>query len=167
MESIIQQYAAYNLWANQKLAYFYNSCENLYFFKAIDNSFPTVKDTFVHIYGAELIWLNRLQGTPIDKFPKFENNKEAVLTALVNQSKAFSAYIQTLSENQLKAIFHYQDAQGEQHENKVNDAIFHCMNHSTYHRGQLLTLSKQLKLKGAPSTDLIGYLRDKKMEFYK
>jgi uncharacterized damage-inducible protein DinB len=162
MLSIIQQYTASNLWANQKIADFYRSCDDDYFFKPIENSFPTVKDTFIHIYGAELIWLSRLQGKPIDKFPEFEDDKETVLSALIHQSKAFVDFMETMDEAQLQANFHYANTRKENFENRVVDAIFHCMNHSTYHRGQLVTLSKQLKLEGAPSTDIIGYLRHKK-----
>jgi len=34
------------------------------------------------------------------------------------------------------------------------------MNHSTYHRGQMITLARQLGLKeGVPSTDLLYYSR--------
>jgi uncharacterized damage-inducible protein DinB len=162
MVSIIQQYTASNLWANQKIADFYGSCNDDCFFKPIENSFPTVKDTFIHIYGAELIWLSRLQGKPIDKFPEFENDKEAILTALIQQSSAFVEFMETLNEAQLIANFHYENSRKENFKNRVVDAIFHCMNHSTYHRGQLVTLSKQLKLEGAPSTDIIGYLHHKK-----
>ena len=39
--------------------------------------------------------------------------------------------------------------------------IHHCMNHSTYHRGQLITLARQLGMRaGVPSTDLLYYSRE-------
>jgi uncharacterized damage-inducible protein DinB len=40
-----------------------------------------------------------------------------------------------------------------------SEMIHHCMNHSTYHRGQIITMGKQLNLSKAPSTDLIFYYR--------
>jgi len=40
--------------------------------------------------------------------------------------------------------------------------VHHCMNHSTYHRGQLITLARQLGMKeGVPSTDLLYFSREK------
>lgn len=39
--------------------------------------------------------------------------------------------------------------------------VQHCTNHSTYHRGQLITLARQLGIKKeVPSTDLLYFSRE-------
>ncbi len=42
----------------------------------------------------------------------------------------------------------------------VAEAVLHCMNHSTFHRGQLITIFRQLGFKKLFSTDLIAFSRD-------
>jgi uncharacterized damage-inducible protein DinB len=40
--------------------------------------------------------------------------------------------------------------------------IWHCINHQSFHRGQLVTFARQLGITDIPSTDYIVYLREKK-----
>jgi len=40
----------------------------------------------------------------------------------------------------------------------IADMIHHCMNHSTYHRGQLITIGRQAGLQDPPRTDFIYYV---------
>jgi uncharacterized damage-inducible protein DinB len=37
-----------------------------------------------------------------------------------------------------------------------------CFNHGTYHRGQIVTLGRNLKITDAPATDYFFYLEEKK-----
>ena len=160
MKALIQQYLEYNLWANQELAGFFLKQDQETFFAPIANSFPTIKATFLHIYGAELIWLGRLKGeTP--QFPEMEDDRALVLNRFLAKSKAFLDFVSEWSDEDFAQTFSFTTTEGNNLESRKVDAIFHCMNHSTYHRGQLVTLSKQLGLDGAPSTDLIWYLRKK------
>jgi uncharacterized damage-inducible protein DinB len=39
------------------------------------------------------------------------------------------------------------------------DAIHHCMNHSTYHRGQIVTIARSLGIIDPPSTDFMAWKR--------
>ena len=36
----------------------------------------------------------------------------------------------------------------------------HLVNHGTYHRGQVVTMLRQLGVQGPPSTDLIAFYRE-------
>jgi len=36
----------------------------------------------------------------------------------------------------------------------------HLVNHGTYHRGQVITMLRQLGVNGPPSTDLIAFYRE-------
>ena len=67
-----------NLWANQKLAGLFTCLDEAAANKTIVNSFPSVKRTFLHIWDAGLIWLNRLRGLYLTGFPV--ENIKVVLT---------------------------------------------------------------------------------------
>lgn len=59
----------------------------------------------------------------------------------------------------LKKKISYKNSRGERFENSVRDILFHVINHSTYHRGQIAT---DCKLHGMTplATDYIFYKRD-------
>jgi uncharacterized damage-inducible protein DinB len=43
---------------------------------------------------------------------------------------------------------------------KASDMIHHCMNHQTFHRGQIITMARQLGLTEFPRTDFIIFKRE-------
>jgi len=43
---------------------------------------------------------------------------------------------------------------------KVSQLVQHCVNHSTYHRGAIVSMGRQLNLNKAPSTDMLFYFND-------
>ena len=50
---------------------------------------------------------------------------------------------------------------GEEYKNTVSDIIQHAVNHGTYHRGQILTMLRQLGFTKLFSTDYIAYCRER------
>lgn len=64
-----------------------------------------------------------------------------------------------LKEHALDKKILYRTSQGVQYENRIDEILFHLFNHSTYHRGQVVTL---LKKEGftPPVTDYIMLKRD-------
>jgi uncharacterized damage-inducible protein DinB len=53
---------------------------------------------------------------------------------------------------------HYADLRGEAQLSRVGESVRHLVNHGSYHRGQLVTMLRQLG-HAAPNTDLIAYYR--------
>src|SRR6476660_9248144 len=52
----------YNAWANRRSLAAAEKLTVEQFTKPMGSSFPSVRDTLAHIYGAEWIWLERFQG---------------------------------------------------------------------------------------------------------
>lgn len=128
----------------------------------IENSFPSIRKTALHILGAERSWLARMQ-------MDIENNKQvqddfsstqAVFAALVDTSTNFSNFVQIQEDGFFNKEVSYQTWDGASWTMLARIMVHHCMNHSTYHRGQLITLARQLGMKeGIPSTDILFYSR--------
>jgi uncharacterized damage-inducible protein DinB len=59
-------------------------------------------------------------------------------------------------------VFHYQNTKKEQFKQPIYQVLLHMFNHSTYHRGQLVTMLRQLGVQKLPSTDFIVWSRRKK-----
>ena len=162
MKELLVYYCRYNVWANEKLAQFFVDKEEALMGQFIESSFPSIRKTLLHLLSAERSWLARLQQNPslnarvVDDFV----STAAMLEALTEVSKNFSAFVENQDDNYFESIINYQTWDGTQWEMQPKTMIHHCMNHSTYHRGQIVTLARQLGMKeGVPSTDLLYYSR--------
>lgn len=69
-------------------------------------------------------------------------------------------YFTDKSDNYFDELCIYHDLKGNEYKQTFAQIIMHCMNHSTYHRGQIITCMHQLKITEIPQTDFIYYLRN-------
>jgi uncharacterized damage-inducible protein DinB len=125
------------------------------------SSFPTLRDTLLHIWGAEEIWLERLMQVPASTFLsfRFTGTTEDVLEGILKQSKTFETYINDLSDTDFQEICTFKLLNGTEDSRTRVKMIHHCLNHSTYHRGQIVTMARNFGLTDPPGTDYIKYIR--------
>ncbi|MEM6317610.1 MAG: DinB family protein [Bacteroidota bacterium] len=163
MKEFLVYYCQYNVWANQKIVDFLaNQSEDL-LATFVENSFPSIRETVLHIISAEQSWLARMQ-QDVTKNKRVDNQQttptQAYLAEWLETSKAFSSYVEAAEASFLDSVISYNTWDGVQHRMAPKTMIHHCMNHSTYHRGQLITMARQLSItEGVPSTDLLYYSR--------
>jgi uncharacterized damage-inducible protein DinB len=69
-------------------------------------------------------------------------------------------FIDELAEQSLSTIVRYTNTKGEQWAYPVSQILQHVVNHSTYHRGQVITMLRQLGAK-AVMTDFLVYVDSK------
>jgi uncharacterized damage-inducible protein DinB len=110
---------------------------------------------FSHILSAHHIWNSRIAGKqstfgvwdihPIEQFSEIDD-------------KNFSETVLALNHVDLGSIILYKTTKGQAFENKISDILFHVINHSTYHRGQIAADFRQTGTEPL-STDYIFYKR--------
>jgi uncharacterized damage-inducible protein DinB len=61
MKQLLQQYAAYNLWANKRIVETAKLLSEEQISKEIVSSFPSVYKTFLHLMEVESVWWERLK----------------------------------------------------------------------------------------------------------
>jgi uncharacterized damage-inducible protein DinB len=152
---------AYDAWANRRVL---EACAALtpeQFTKDLGSSFRSVRDTMAHIMGAEWLWLERFQGRTArlpsgDQFPDLASLR----TRWAEVERDLLAYVGGLSSADLERSFDYWDMKGNPHSSLLWQTLQHVANHSTYHRGQVTTLFRQLGAKPI-GTDLIGFYRER------
>ncbi len=155
----MNNYAAFNLWANTTIADWLKMKPIAFLEQEVPSSFPCIAKTIVHISETEKFWLSILRHTPLKPPPKWEKiqcgNLEA-LTVLENQSAELSTYVRSLSETDLieECMLDMPWMQGIL---PRYEYIQHCINHSTYHRGQIITIARNTGLTDPPTTDYNYY----------
>lgn len=159
MEQNIRLMAHYNLWANTLFFDLFESLDDSILDQEVESSFPTLRMTFGHIYDAEKVWLNRLGGTDLNNFPS-RNLKRFEINLLIEESKACVTYVEGINEQEMNSLCTYQSRDIETISRPVWHILTHIFNHSTYHRGQLVTMLRELGITEIPATDLIYYLKD-------
>lgn len=108
-----------------------------------------------HTLNAHHIWNNRIIGGSA-KYSVWQN-LDLIDLKTVNAVNLETS-LQIICEMDLNRIISYENSRGEKFTNKLVEIMFHIINHSTYHRGQLISL---LKNEGVEPiiTDYIYYKR--------
>ena len=164
MKEMLLQYAEYNVWANKMVIDATLQLDESLVDKEVVSSFPSVRATLYHVMGAESVWLQRLHLVehPVWLPATFEGS----FAEACHEWQKFSGELVKFVSDQYddKAFQHvcmYNDMKGNPWKTPVNQILQHVFNHSTYHRGQLVTMLRQLGETKIPGTDFIGFVRRK------
>ncbi len=160
---LLRDYAQYNLWANTQTVNWLKTKPLNMMEQEVPSSFPNIKLTLLHIWGAENVWLERLHGISATTFLSltFQGSTEDVFEGILQQSAAFNEYVQSLGAEKFEEACDFRLFNGTEDRRQRAEMIHHCMNHSSYHRGQIVTIARNLGITDPPATDFIKYLRVK------
>ena len=163
MKTLLQQYAAYNIWANQRMLEVINALPEEIQVKQVASSFNSLHATLMHMLDAESIWWQRLKMHELITRPSetFKGSTRDVGNALLQQNMLWEAWITNATESALEHVFHYQNSKKEQFKQPTFQMLLHLFNHDTYHRGQLVTILRALDIQTIPATDFIVWSRRK------
>ena len=158
----IRQLYDYNHWADRRILAMAGTLTNEDFIRPLGNSFSSVRDTLAHILGAEWIWLERWQGRSpkalLDAatFPNVQSLESRWETLAHDEMQ----FIEALTTQRLVQELPYVDLTGRRYSYPLWQQMVHVVNHSSYHRGQITTLLRQLGAE-VVSTDFLMYYDDK------
>ncbi|MBK6291214.1 MAG: DinB family protein [Ignavibacteria bacterium] len=142
---MLQRYLTYNLWANTRLI------ENIAAVPAssIDGlplaPFGSIHEALRHIVGAENIWLERMKGQSPTDFLGFTEGKtlDELLGMLRVGSQRWVEYVTDRARDaewmSPEATMTYTTTKGVVFVQAIPDVVLHVVNHSTYHRGQIMS----------------------------
>jgi len=150
---------AYNRWANHRIIAASRPLDNEAFTRNLGNSFGSIRDTLVHTLWAEWIWLERWQGHSPKQPAVFNDypNLDAIENRWSEVEKGQQTFIAGITDAALPRRIAYDNLSNQRWEYSLGHMMQHLANHSTYHRGQVVTMLRQLGAK-AVSTDLLLYL---------
>lgn len=153
--------ADYNIWANDKITDWLSQISVEQFERPLVGSFKNIHETTLHIVAAEQIWHQRLVNNVSEWLGiTFEGDRTMMLETWKRTSSDLRQYIFDASEEELATKFAFSTRDGTPFYMERYQALTHTFNHSTFDRGQLVTLLRQVGFTGVSTTDLINYYRE-------
>lgn len=164
MKDLLLQYALYNIWANQRMLNLLGGLKEEQLDRELISSFPTLRKTVYHIWDVESVWYQRLQlATPVIKPAEgFKGSWPEFVQQCSLQSTMLKDLIATASDARLAHTIEYHHPVKGICKSPVQHVILTVFNHSTFHRGQLVTMLRQAGITKIPATDFIEFTRSKK-----
>ncbi len=148
----------YNDWASRRLLPAFEELSDEEWTAELGGSFGTPQSTLAHLVAAEWLWLERWRGTSPTSLPDWVEGSSAdlLLARLARVAEARRAWLADLTDQALDQEIEYSFLSGDRHRSRLAVLLRHLVNHSTYHRGQLVTMLRQLG-RTPEATDLLWW----------
>jgi uncharacterized damage-inducible protein DinB len=134
MKDLLIKQVQFEFWANSELL------NNL---KMAEPLNPRALFLFSHLLSAGSMWLNRLKNEALTTTLFQERTVEECEILLGDLKTGWGNYFEPITlENLNKIIEFASSVDNFKRSIKTSDAIMHVVHHSSYHRGQIITLLK-------------------------
>lgn len=151
-----RQLLLFTLWADRVLLDAARGVSPEHLTRDAGVSFGSMLGTLSHVLGSQRRWLARFtgqEGTAGD--PAFAD-LEGLAAGWSETASQLEFFLASLTEEQLAAEVTWVDTEGPVYTRPLWQPVCHMVNHSTYHRGQVVSLMRQLGYQ-PPRTDLIHF----------
>jgi uncharacterized damage-inducible protein DinB len=151
----------YNAWANRTIFATVAQLPEEQYFRDLKSSFGGIHGTLAHIVWSEQLWLHRWvgkpnpavpQGTDLHSLAEVRERWEAVEA---ERGGFLPSIVARLDDMRL-----VKPSSGGEYAHTFRQMFRHVINHSSQHRGQVVSFLRQLGSK-PPDTDLIIFYRRK------
>jgi len=119
-----------------------------------------IKGTLQHMYGADFIWMQRVQGASLTRadvvLPESREELEEKWLRVIAEWKEWAA---SLPDSEWEHRLEYTMFDGSRRSNAVWQIVLHVVNHGTLHGGQVVGMLRQAGIT-PPQTDQIFFYRE-------
>lgn len=154
------QLADYNVWANAKAISWLKQINDTQWEQTTTSSFSSVRQTALHIASAEKIWIDfwRKAAKPEFISGNFQGSKDDLVAIWERASLGMRDFLVSYHGDLMSPVL-FKYPRGGDAQLPFAHTFAHIMNHSTYHRGQLVTLLRQVGFTDLSSVDLATFYR--------
>jgi len=151
---------AYNAWANRHMLDAAAALPADVYQRDLKSSHGGIHGTLAHIVWAEHLWLNRWlkKANPAVAQGKDLNTAAEVRARWEEIEVERGAFLARLGESQLNETRTVKPSTGGEYVHTFGQMFHHTVDHSSYHRGQVVTLLRQVGVV-PPITGLIVFYR--------
>ena len=153
----------YNYWARDRIFDAVATLTTEQYSRPMGNSFSSIRETLVHVYSAEWVWLSRWHGVSptaglsADQWPDLAS----LVTSWRDLESNVRAVVEGVTDAGVDKVNDYKLLSGQPGQSPFSGMVQHVVNHGTYHRGQVTTMLRQMGLAAPKSTDLITFIRER------
>lgn len=113
-----------------------------------------------HVLGAELVWLDRIEGTTSDAevWPAADAERRKELARRAREG--YARLLDRLDDEgrALAESIAYRNSAGQEFTTRLDDILLHVALHGAYHRGQIASMLREVGAEPSP-TDYIAFAR--------
>ena len=150
----------YNAWANRTIFDAVARLSGEQYFRDLKGSFGGIHGTLAHIVWSEQLWLHRWVGKPNPAVPQGTD-----LQSLADVRERWEAveaerggFLPSVVAGRLDDTRLVKPSSGGEYVHTFREMLRHVINHSSFHRGQVVSFLRQLGSE-PPDTDLIIFYR--------
>jgi uncharacterized damage-inducible protein DinB len=153
----------YHYWARGRILDAAEPLTAEQFTRNLGNSFPSVRDTLVHLLSADWVWCARWQGEVPQAMldPVTFPDVASIRAVWAEHEPKVRAVLDRFGENGTTRLIEYRTFNGVSQAQPFWQILQHVVNHGSYHRGQITTMLRQLGATPPKSVDLIAFYRER------
>lgn len=173
LQSMLTPLLEYHSWASQRYAGWLDDMPESWLDQPCSGSFHSLRATALHMADAERIWLERLQGQSAKGWPSQRPGAETdpLSTYLQRSTGDFVRHVGAQADAWFAAWCTFADLSGRRHRMEHSGIVQHVVNHSSFHRGQLVVQARAIadlassgqapagELPPIPGSDYITWMR--------
>jgi uncharacterized damage-inducible protein DinB len=160
VKELLIKYARFSQWAHKRLLDQINTLTPEQHHTTVPSSFDSLYKTVFHIWGAESLWLGRLNLSPVNlSADPFGGSMQKLSASLETVDRQWVDWFAEKDEDKLTQKLHYNNQAGQAFQQPLDLLLIHIFNHNTYHNGQLVTILRSLGVHQIPATDFIAWAR--------
>ena len=159
LKELLLAHTGYSAWATRRVLDPCGSLTPEQLCKGLAASHSSILQTFSHIYDAERVWLQRLVETDNEVLPPGPSPEyafEFMVRSWPEQWEGYRRWIDAASEADLTLELLTVLPDGGLFRVPRWQILLHAINHSTFHRGQIITMLRNFDVP-PPNTDLTAY----------
>jgi uncharacterized damage-inducible protein DinB len=156
-----KELAEFNLWANNIVCNWLEEITDEQWTRQLASSFNSIQQTVLHIISAEKAWQGRFKKNPNVVFlqSNYKGSKNEHIALWKESSEGLKTFIENFDEKELNVNLDFKRLNGDAFSMPYYQLLAHVINHATYHRGQLVTMLREVGFTNVQSTDLLNFYR--------
>ncbi len=151
---------AYNAWATNRVFEALAEVPEELCMVDLKASHGGIHGAMTHLIAAEKIWVSRWEGKPEASLLLARDvpSLAALKQIWEDVASRTARFVAKLDDRKLQSSFEYTSTEGKRYTHTYQQTLQHLVNHSTYHRGQIAILMRQVGAQPV-ATDLIDFYR--------
>jgi uncharacterized damage-inducible protein DinB len=150
----------YHAWASRRLLKATDQLTPAELSRDFKTSDKNVIETLAHVFGADRLWLKRVNGeSPSTLLAPEDRHLGAITRQWPVLQQSWKEWAAPLTDRDFQTKIPYRDLKGNAYEHSLWQIVLHVVNHGTHHRGQVSGFLRSMGHQ-PPPLDLIAFYRE-------